>query len=144
MTKIRHSSCCHLSVAVDWFLQTGEPQRAARAVLATSWLPYRKLMTWDGRYADVYHVDLESGREETLFTGALQEIDVAPDGGIWFSQLNEHRIGRIDPDTFEPGDDPNFFGTSASAPHGAGIAALFIDELEPCTQTVPTGGWSGA
>ena len=28
-------------------------------------------------------------------------IDVAPDGGIWFSQLNEHRIGRIDPDTFQ-------------------------------------------
>ncbi|GIW41736.1 MAG: hypothetical protein KatS3mg076_2313 [Candidatus Binatia bacterium] len=28
-------------------------------------------------------------------------IDVAPDGSVWFSQLNEHRIGRIDPDTFE-------------------------------------------
>lgn len=26
-------------------------------------------------------------------------IDVAPDGTVWFSQLNEHRIGRIDPDT---------------------------------------------
>ncbi len=26
-------------------------------------------------------------------------IDVAPDGGVWFSQLNENRIGRIDPDT---------------------------------------------
>jgi virginiamycin B lyase len=26
-------------------------------------------------------------------------IDVAPDGGVWFSQLNEDRIGRIDPDT---------------------------------------------
>ena len=28
-------------------------------------------------------------------------IDVAPDGAIWFSQLNAHRIGRIDPDTLE-------------------------------------------
>ena len=27
-------------------------------------------------------------------------IDVAPDGGVWFSQLNVHRIGRIDPETF--------------------------------------------
>jgi streptogramin lyase len=26
-------------------------------------------------------------------------IDVAPDGGVWFSQLNEGRIGRIDPGT---------------------------------------------
>jgi virginiamycin B lyase len=28
-------------------------------------------------------------------------IDIAPDGGVWFSQLNAHRIGRIDPDTYE-------------------------------------------
>ena len=27
-------------------------------------------------------------------------IDVAPDGGVWFAQLNERRIGRLDPDTF--------------------------------------------
>ena len=28
-------------------------------------------------------------------------IDIAPNGDVWFSQLNAHRIGRIDPDTFE-------------------------------------------
>ncbi len=28
-------------------------------------------------------------------------IDIAPDGGVWFSQLNAHRIGHIDPDTLE-------------------------------------------
>ena len=28
-------------------------------------------------------------------------IDIAPNGDIWFSQLNAHRIGRIDPDTLE-------------------------------------------
>ena len=28
-------------------------------------------------------------------------IDVAPDGSVWFSQLNENRIGRIDPDTLD-------------------------------------------
>jgi virginiamycin B lyase len=26
-------------------------------------------------------------------------IDIAPDGGVWFSQLNERRIGRVDPDS---------------------------------------------
>ena len=40
---------------------------------------------------------------ETASEGAMLPvpygIDVAPDGGIWFSQLNVHRIGRIDPDT---------------------------------------------
>ena len=28
-------------------------------------------------------------------------IDIAPDGGVWFSQLNAQRIGRIDPETHE-------------------------------------------
>ena len=28
-------------------------------------------------------------------------IDIAPDGDIWFSQLNAHKIGRIDPETLE-------------------------------------------
>jgi streptogramin lyase len=28
-------------------------------------------------------------------------VDVAPDGSVWFSQLNAHRIGRIDPDSFD-------------------------------------------
>jgi virginiamycin B lyase len=28
-------------------------------------------------------------------------IDVASDGTIWFSQLNEHRIGRLDPETWD-------------------------------------------
>lgn len=28
-------------------------------------------------------------------------IDIAPDGGVWFSQLNAHKIGHIDPDTFK-------------------------------------------
>jgi streptogramin lyase len=35
-------------------------------------------------------------------------IDIAPDGGVWFSQLNIRRIGRIDPDTetYEMFDTP--------------------------------------
>ena len=28
-------------------------------------------------------------------------IDIAPDGDIWFSQLNAHKIGRIDPETLD-------------------------------------------
>ncbi len=28
-------------------------------------------------------------------------IDIAPNGDVWFSQLNAHRIGRIDPESFE-------------------------------------------
>ena len=40
---------------------------------------------------------------ETASAGTLPPvaygIDIAPDGGVWISQLNASRIGRIDPDT---------------------------------------------
>jgi streptogramin lyase len=39
-------------------------------------------------------------------------IDIAPDGGVWFSQLNEDRIGRIDPGTL----DVELFETPFPAP----------------------------
>ncbi len=58
-----------------------EPSDNARAVLATSGLPYRKLITWDGWYADVYHVDLNSGerhRVASRLRGPTAEL--SPDG----------------------------------------------------------------
>jgi streptogramin lyase len=39
-------------------------------------------------------------------------IDIAPDGGVWFSQLNENRIGRIEPDSL----DVELFETPFPAP----------------------------
>jgi len=53
---------------------------------------------WLGR-----HVDLRSaaGESDGITMPVPYGIDVAPDGAVWFSQLNEHKIGRIDPDTFE-------------------------------------------
>ncbi|MBW2231657.1 MAG: hypothetical protein JRH17_14825 [Deltaproteobacteria bacterium] len=51
-----------------------------------------------GRY-----VDLRGGAAEGdgIKMPVPYGIDIAPDGGVWFSQLNEHRIGRLDPETFE-------------------------------------------
>jgi virginiamycin B lyase len=54
------------------------------------------LLLWLGR-----HFDLRGAAAESDFTAPVPYgIDVAPDGGVWFSQLNEHRIGRVDPDSF--------------------------------------------
>ncbi len=51
------------------------------------------------------HVDLEPSDGGSSGEGASLPVpygvDIAPDGGIWFSQLNAHRIGRIDPETFD-------------------------------------------
>jgi len=52
---------------------------------------------WLGR-----HVDLrEMAANADGFNAPIPYgVDIAPDGAVWFSQLNEHRIGRVDPDTF--------------------------------------------
>jgi streptogramin lyase len=45
-------------------------------------------------------VDLRSSGSGGGFTMPVPYgIDIAPDGSVWFSQLNEDRIGRIEPET---------------------------------------------
>ena len=53
---------------------------------------------WLSQYVDLSGAAAGSGEG----TGPVPYgIDIAPNGEVWFSQLNAHRIGRIDPDTFE-------------------------------------------
>lgn len=47
------------------------------------------------------YVDMDMGGAEGGGLPVPYGIDFAPNGDVWFSQLNAHRIGRIDPDTFE-------------------------------------------
>lgn len=54
---------------------------------------------WLGRRFDLRGAAAERG--EGANVPIPYGVDVAPDGGVWFSQLNAHRIGRMDPDTFE-------------------------------------------
>jgi streptogramin lyase len=47
------------------------------------------------------HVDLDPERSgDGPWLPIPYGIDIAPDGGVWFAQLNERRIGRLDPETF--------------------------------------------
>jgi streptogramin lyase len=74
--------------------QISLPSRTLGQALAMRSMPF---FLWLGR-----HVDLR-GRvaEGDEFKAPIPYgVDVAPDGSVWFSQLNEHRIGRVDPDTF--------------------------------------------
>jgi streptogramin lyase len=71
------------------------PSRTLGQAMAMRMMPF---LMWLGR-----HVDLRSAAAEgDGFNAPIPYgVDVAPDGSVWFSQLNEHRIGRVDPDTFE-------------------------------------------
>lgn len=53
---------------------------------------------WLGRHMDLRGA---AGESDGITMPVPYGIDVAPDGAVWFSQLNEHKIGRIDPNTFE-------------------------------------------
>jgi virginiamycin B lyase len=52
---------------------------------------------WLAQRMDLSALAAEGGDAGTL--PVPYGIDVAPDGGIWFSQLNQHKIGRLDPDS---------------------------------------------
>jgi virginiamycin B lyase len=70
------------------------PARTLGQALAMRAMP---LALWFGR-----HFDLRGAAADgDGFTAPIPYgIDVAPDGSVWFSQLNEHRIGRVDPNDF--------------------------------------------
>jgi streptogramin lyase len=50
---------------------------------------------WLARHVDLGELEVGEGVDLPVPYG----VDVAPDGGVWFSQLNQHRIGRLDPET---------------------------------------------
>jgi len=52
---------------------------------------------WLSNYISI--ADQAAGAGEGVNLPIPYGIDIAPDGGVWFSQLNERRIGRLDPDT---------------------------------------------
>jgi len=57
------------------------------------------VLIWLGRHVDLRGMAAE--QDEVTHMPIPYGIDVAPDGAIWFSQLNEHRIGRVDPDSLD-------------------------------------------
>ncbi len=70
------------------------PARNWRQDLVLRMLP---VFLWLNRNFDLGDASAGEGMSAPIPYG----VDVAPDGSVWLSQLNEHRIGRVDPDTFE-------------------------------------------
>jgi len=70
---------------------------------ASSWqqeliLRSMPFLLWLGKHVDIRD---QASNGDGIKMPVPYGIDIAPDGGVWFSQLNEHRIGRIDPETHE-------------------------------------------
>ena len=71
------------------------PARGFRQKMVLRLMPF---FLWLGRHVDI-RAAAASG--EGIPVPIPYGIDIAPDGAAWFSQLNAHRIGRVDPETFE-------------------------------------------
>lgn len=69
------------------------PARTWGQALAVRLVPW---VLWAGKFVSL---DNTSSGGEGVNLPIPYGIDIAPDGGVWFSQLNERRIGRLDPDT---------------------------------------------
>jgi virginiamycin B lyase len=85
------------------------PATSFRQALALRMIP---IGLWLSQYFDISGAANGEGGGSSVRMPVPYGIDVAPDGTIWFSQLNEHRIGRIDPETM----DVEMIETPFSAP----------------------------
>ena len=74
------------------------PTTSFRQALALRAIP---IGLWLSRFFDLSSLATGEGGGTTTRMPVPYGIDVAPNGDVWFSQLNEHRIGRIDPDSLE-------------------------------------------
>ena len=78
--------------------QTGErrtirlPGRTWGQEIAVRLVP---IALWAGKFVNL----TDNAGSEGVTLPVPYGIDIAPDGGVWFSQLNIRRIGRIDPDS---------------------------------------------
>jgi streptogramin lyase len=71
------------------------PARTWRQAVGVRVIP---MVLWAGKFLDLSEATNSS---EGLDLPVPYGIDIAPDGGVWFSQLNVHRIGRVDPETWK-------------------------------------------
>jgi hypothetical protein len=88
-----------------------------------------------GSETELSAVDLESGREQILFVGALQEIDVAPDGSaVAFCFGRGHFSMGLALLKLGPPSDPDGLPTAVGEPE-------YVVPTEG-TWHVHNGGWS--
>ena len=86
-----------------------DPSTGEQTTIALPTTSFRQALTlraipiglWLGRFFDMSGLASGEGGGSTTRMPIPYGIDIAPNGDVWFSQLNEHRIGRIDPDTLE-------------------------------------------
>lgn len=88
-----------------------------------------------GSESEIVAVNLETGREESLFVGPLTEMDVAPDGSaVAFCFGRGHMAMGLAVLRLEPPSDPD------GLPRAVGEPAFLVPTVE--TWHVHNGGWS--
>ena len=90
------------------------PERDAAHALGVSDLPYRQILSWDGRYQDLYAIDVVTGRRRLLAqkVGRFAGASISPAGthATWWDGSDRHwKASRLD------GGEP--LTASAEVPH---------------------------
>jgi streptogramin lyase len=81
--------------ATETFETVRLPAQSFQQEVVLRMLPF---FMWLSQYVDI---DRSAGGEGVVDMPVPYGIDFAPNGDVWFSQLNAHKIGRIDPETLE-------------------------------------------
>ena len=74
----------------DKMLPRIQPVENSRYALGLSQVPYQREMTWDGRYYDVYLVDLEQGTREKILVRHGHGVSLSPEGKFVLYYKDKH------------------------------------------------------
>ena len=115
----------------DLSLSSANPTDNTKALLATDDQPYRKLMTWEGFFADLYHINLKTGNKTLVHeklsntTSAMvspsgRYVTYYHDSAVWMFDLKKKLSTNLTKDL--PVPFANELHDYPSAPPGYGIA----------------------
>ncbi|MFC2156306.1 prolyl oligopeptidase family serine peptidase [Acidobacteriota bacterium] len=85
-----HMSANKLVQLSDRDLPTVLTNDNSNVALGTSDVPYRKEVTWDGRYSDVFVVNLKDGKRTKIFERLEGRPSLSPDGKYVLYYNNKH------------------------------------------------------
>ncbi len=128
---------CVFDLAAKAPLRLADPAMPSIAIpegsdvgLGRSNVPYAREMTWDGRYSDIYTVDVKTGKRQKVLERHAGSVSLSPrgrflvwyDDGKWFSRDNS---------------------TAAVRELTAGIEVPFADEDHDYPRATPSYGVAG-
>ncbi len=90
LSAVYHVADGRLVQLADESLSSVRTARSGSSVIATTSDPYVKRITWEGRFNDVYLIDLNTGERQLMLEEFQGQTHLSPDGQYFLYFLDKH------------------------------------------------------